>query len=146
MARGRGTLNKVMLIGRLGGDPELKYTPSGTAVVNFSLATNMVWKDQSGNQQEKTEWHRIVAWRKTAEFVGEWVKKGARVYVEGRLETRSWDDQSGNKRYMTEVVADDIEILGDRREGGAQTSGSPEPPMPVEPPDQDEPPQDDLPF
>lgn len=143
MAIGRGTVNKVILIGRLGNDPELKYTPSGTAVANFSLATNMVWKDQSGNQQEKTEWHRVVAWRKIAEIVGEWVKKGSRIYVEGRLETRSWDDQNGNKRYTTEVVVDNIELLDSKRE--SQASASFEAPLPAEPP-AETPQEDDLPF
>ncbi len=145
MAGGRGTLNKVMLIGRLGGDPELKYTPSGTAVVNFSLATNFVWKDQSGEQKEKTEWHRVVAWRRLAEIIGEYAKKGSRIYVEGRLETRSWEDQNGNKRYTTEVIADSIEFLSDR--GAAETPAAAEPPLPEEPPEiNDAPPEDDLPF
>ena len=145
MAGGRGTLNKVMLIGRLGGDPELKYTPSGTAVVNFSLATNFVWKDQSGEQKEKTEWHRVVAWRRLAAIIGEYAKKGSRIYVEGRLETRSWEDQNGNKRYTTEVIADSIEFLSDR--GAAETPAAAEPPLPEEPPEiNDAPPEDDLPF
>jgi single-strand DNA-binding protein len=150
MAQGRGTLNKVMLIGRVGADPELKYTPSNAAVVNFSLATNYVWKDQAGNQQEKTEWHRIVAWRKLAEIIGEYVKKGSRIYIEGRLETRTWEDQNKNKRYTTEIIADTMEFLSDRREGSGASSGyssgSTEPPMPSEPPDIDAPPEDDLPF
>jgi single-strand DNA-binding protein len=144
---GRGTVNKVILIGRLGGDPELKYTPGGTAVATFSMATNMYWKDQEGNQQEKTEWHRIVTWRKTAEFVGEWFKKGGLVYVEGRLQTRSWDDKDGIKRYTTEVVADNVDFIGGKRDG--REAGPVQPPTPTELPETSEegtPPADDLPF
>lgn len=122
MAYGKGTLNKAMIIGRLGKDPELKYTPSNTAVANMSVATTMAWKDQSGEQQEKTEWHRIVVWRKQAEFVGEYLKKGAKVYVEGRIETRSWDDQDGVKRYMTEIIAEKLETLGSKGDSGEGTT------------------------
>ncbi len=107
----RGTVNKVILIGRLGADPELRYTPNGDAVANFRIATNRVWKNQEGNQQEKTEWHRIVAWRKLAERCGEYLKKGSHVYIEGRLETRSWEDKNGNKRYVTEVIANQMQML-----------------------------------
>jgi len=107
----RGTVNKVILIGRLGGDPELRYTPNGDAVANFRIATNRVWRDQEGNQQEKTEWHRIVAWRKLAERCGEYLKKGSHVYIEGRLETRSWEDKNGNKRYVTEIIANRMQML-----------------------------------
>ena len=145
MTFGKGTLNKVMLVGRLGKDPELKYTPSGTAVVNFSIATNMVWKDQDGNQKEKTEWHRIVAWRKAAEFVGEYLKKGMRVYVEGRIETRSWQDQNNVTRYTTEIIADNIQFMDSR---GERTTTSAEPPPPQEPEFESPGPEeaDDLPF
>jgi len=107
----RGTVNKVILIGRLGSDPELRYTPNGDAVANFRIATNRVWKDKEGNQQEKTEWHRIVAWRKLAERCGDYLRKGSHVYIEGRLETRSWQDQSGNKRYITEIIASRMQML-----------------------------------
>jgi len=107
----RGTVNKVILIGRLGSDPELRYTPNGDAVANFRVATNRVWKNQEGNQQERTEWHRIVAWRKLAERCGEFLKKGSHVYIEGRLETRSWDDKNGNKRYVTEIIANQMQML-----------------------------------
>jgi len=107
----RGTVNKVILIGRLGSDPELRYTPNGDAVANFRVATNRVWKDQEGNQQERTEWHRIVAWRKLAERCGEFLKKGSHVYIEGRLETRSWEDKNGNKRYVTEIIANQMQML-----------------------------------
>ena len=146
---GRGTVNKVILIGRLGADPELKYTAAGTAVSTFSLATNMVWKDQSGNQQERTDWHRIVAWRKQAEIVGEWLKKGSQIYIEGSLQTRSWQDKDGNTRYTTEVTAENIQFLGGKKEErGAETFEAP--PPPAEPPAKQEsvptPPEDDLPF
>lgn len=148
MATGRGTVNKVILLGRLGQDPELKYTPSGAAVANFSLATNEVWKDKEGNKKERTEWHRIVLWHKTAELASEYLKKGSRLYVEGRLQTRSWDDKDGNKRYMTEVVGDTITFIDTRTEGGSgsqETSQStaPESSEPTPPAMTDE---DDLPF
>ena len=107
----RGTVNKVILIGRLGSDPELRYTPNGDAVANFRIATNRVWKDKEGNQQERTEWHRIVAWRKLAERCGEYLRKGSHVYIEGRLETRSWQDKNGNKRFVTEVITDRMQML-----------------------------------
>ena len=97
------SLNKVQLIGNLGKDPELKYTPSGVAVATFSIATSESWKDQEGNQQEKTEWHNIVAWRKLAEICGEYLKKGKKVYLEGKLQTRNYE-KDGIKRYVTEIV------------------------------------------
>ena len=106
------SINKVMLIGRLGQDPELKYTPSGAAVANFSLATTESWSDKSGQRQEKTEWHRIVVWGKLAELCNQYLAKGRQAFVEGSLQTRSWDDQNGQKRYMTEVVARNIQFLG----------------------------------
>ncbi|MFB0526227.1 MAG: single-stranded DNA-binding protein [bacterium] len=107
----RGTVNKVILIGRLGSDPELRYTPNGDAVANFRIATNRVWKDREGNQQERTEWHRIVAWRKLAERCGEYLRKGSHVYIEGRLETRSWEDKNGNRRYVTEIITNRMQML-----------------------------------
>lgn len=109
-------VNKVILIGNLGKDPELRYTPNGTAVASFSIATNERWKDKEGNFQDHTEWHRIVAWRKLAETVGEYLKKGSQVYIEGKLRTRTWEDQNGTKRTTTEIVADSMQMLG-RREG-----------------------------
>lgn len=121
----RGTVNKVILIGRLGADPELRYTPKGDAVANFRIATNRVWKDQEGNQQEKTEWHRIVAWRKLAERCGEYLKKGSHVYIEGRLETRSWEDKNGNKRYVTEVIANQMQMLEAKGEVRASEQAPP---------------------
>lgn len=106
------SLNKVMLIGNLGKDPELRYTTSGVAVATFSLATNESWKDQDGNLQERTEWHNIVAWKKLAEICAEWLKKGKKVYIEGRIQTRSYDDKNtGQKKYMTEIVADNMIML-----------------------------------
>ena len=123
MAKG---LNKVMLIGNLGKDPELRYTSSGVAVATFSIATSESWKDQDGNTQEKTEWHNIVAWRKLAEICGEWLKKGKRVYIEGRIQTRSYDDKNtGQKRYITEIVADNMIMLDGR--GGARAAAATEP-------------------
>ncbi len=118
------SLNKVMLIGNLGKDPELRYTTSGTAVATFSLATNEAWRDADGNLQERTEWHNIVAWKKLAEISGEWLKKGKKVYIEGRIQTRSYDDKNtGAKRYITEIVASDMLML-DGKPGGAQESGA----------------------
>lgn len=129
------SLNKVMLIGNLGRDPELRYTTSGTAVATFTLATNDSWKDADGNMQERTEWHNIVAWKKLAEICGEWLKKGKKVYIEGRIQTRSYDDKNtGTKRYITEIVAEDMLMLDskgsterDTREpSGNQTASSAE--------------------
>ncbi len=117
MARG---VNKVILIGNLGADPETRYTPSGTAVANIRIATTEQWKDrQSGEQQERTEWHRIVAFNRLAEIIGEYLKKGSQVYIEGKLQTRKWQDQSGNDRYTTEIVANDMQMLGGRGGGGS---------------------------
>jgi single-strand DNA-binding protein len=113
-------VNKVILVGNLGSDPELRYTPSGVAVANFSIATSDRWTDKEGKPQEKTEWHKIVAWRKLAEIAGEYLKKGKQVYIEGKLQTRSWEDQEGAKRYITEIVADNIQMLG--RRGGEESS------------------------
>jgi single-strand DNA-binding protein len=112
------SVNKVILIGNLGKDPEVKYTPSGTAVAKFSLATNERYKDKGGEWQDRTEWHNIVAWQRLAEIVGEYVKKGSKLYIEGRLQTSSWDDkESGQKRYKTEVIANDLVLLSGRGEG-----------------------------
>ncbi len=120
MARG---INKVILIGNLGRDPEVRYTPSGAAVANITIATSESWKDKSsGEQVEKTEWHRVVFFQRLAEIVGEYLKKGSKVYVEGRLQTRKWQDQSGNDRYTTEIVANEMQML-DSRGGGMGDSG-----------------------
>lgn len=104
-------LNKVMVIGRLTRDPEVRTIPSGQSVVSFSVATNRIWTDQSGQRQEKVEFHNVVAWRKLAETIGKFLHKGSRVYIEGRLETRSWDDPTGLKRYRTEIIADNMIML-----------------------------------
>ena len=110
----RGSINKVLLIGNLGADPELRFTASGTQVANFSLATSETWQEKSGERQERqerTEWHRIVLWRRLAEIAGQSLKKGSKVYIEGKLQTRNWDDQKGQKHYTTEVVANSMELL-----------------------------------
>jgi single-strand DNA-binding protein len=113
------SVNKVILVGNLGKDPEVKYTPSGTPVAKFSLATNERYKDKAGEWQDRTEWHNIVAWQRLAEIVGEYVKKGSKVYIEGRIQTSSWEDkQSGEKKYRTEIIAQDLVLLGGRGEGG----------------------------
>jgi single-strand DNA-binding protein len=114
------SVNKVTLLGTLGRDPEVKYTPSGTAVAKFSMATNDRYKDKDGNWQDRTEWHNIVAWQRTAEIIGEYVKKGDRLYLEGKLQTSSWEDkQSGEKKYRTEIVVNDIVLIGGKRDGGS---------------------------
>ena len=113
------SLNRVQLIGNLGKDPEIKYTPSGTPVAKLTIATNERFKDKAGEWQDRTEWHNVVLWQRLAEIAGEYLKKGGKVYIEGRLQTRSWDDKtSGQKKYMTEVVASDLILLGGRGEGG----------------------------
>jgi len=116
MARG---VNKVILVGNLGKDPEVRYSPNGNAVANITLATSEQWKDRNtGEQQEKTEWHRIVFFNRLAEIVGEYLKKGSQVYVEGKLQTRKWQGQDGQDRYTTEVVANEMQMLGGRQGGG----------------------------
>ncbi len=119
------SVNKVILIGNLGKDPEIKYTTSGVPVAKFSLATNERYKDKSGEWQDRTEWHNIVAWQRTAEIVGEYVKKGSKVYIEGRLQTSSWEDkQSGEKKYRTEIVVSDLVLLSGRGDfDGAEGGG-----------------------
>ena len=116
MARG---INKVILVGNLGADPEVKYMPSGSAVANVSLATADSWKDKNtGQQQDRTEWHRVVFFNRLAEIVGEYLRKGSQVYVEGRLQTRKWQDKQGVDRYTTEIVASELQMLGARGGGG----------------------------
>ncbi|MEC8646205.1 MAG: single-stranded DNA-binding protein, partial [Candidatus Latescibacterota bacterium] len=131
MARG---VNKVILIGNLGGDPEVRYTPDGVAVANFSLATTESWKDRNGERQERTEWHRLVLWRQLAEIAKNYLRKGSKLYVEGKLQTRSWDDQSGQKRYTTEVVVNEMEMLDSREGGGGNMGGGGSDPGPSQPP------------
>jgi single-strand DNA-binding protein len=113
------SVNKVILIGNLGKDPEVRFTPGGQAVANFSIATSDSWTDKSGHKQERTEWHRIVVWGKLAELCGEYLKKGRQCYIEGRLQTREWNDKEGRKNYTTEVVASSVTFLGGRDGAGA---------------------------
>ena len=115
-------LNKAMLIGRLGQDPELKYTQSGVAVVSFSVATGMKWKDQEGNWQERTEWHNVKAWRGLAETCSNYLKKGSKVYIEGRLETSNWEDENKKKHYKTEIVIDEMIMLDSKGSGDGNGS------------------------
>jgi len=117
------SVNKVILIGNLGKDPELKYTGGGTAVATVTVATNERFKDKEGNWQDRTEWHNVVLWQRLAEIAQEYLKKGNKVYVEGRLQTRSWEDKQGQKRYTTEIVASDLVLLGGRGEGAEGGSG-----------------------
>jgi single-strand DNA-binding protein len=117
-------VNKVILIGRLGKDPELRYTPGGQATASFSLATSERWTDKNGQRQERTEWHNIVAWTKLAELANQYLKKGSPAYIEGRITTRSWDDRDGNKKYKTEIVANTIQFLGSGGGGGAGPSNT----------------------
>lgn len=120
-------LNKAMIIGNVTRDPETRTTPSGATVANFSVATNLVWKDQSGQRQEKAEFHNVVAWRRLAETINQYVKKGSRVYVEGRIQTRSWDDQQGVKRYRTEIIADNLIMLDRAPQGSGRGYQAPAP-------------------
>ena len=115
------SVNKVILVGNLGRDPEVRYMPNGEAVCNFSIATTDTWKDKSGARQERTEWHNIVMYRKLAEIAGEYLKKGRPVYVEGRLQTRKWQTKEGQDRYTTEIIADQMQMLGGR-DGGSNAS------------------------
>lgn len=117
------SVNKVFLIGNLGADPEVRFTASGSAVANFRIATTDVWNNKEGERQERTEWHRIVVWGKQAEHCGEYLKKGRPVHVEGRLQTREWDDRDSNKRYTTEIVADRVTFLGSGRAEGGRSPG-----------------------
>lgn len=147
------SVNKVILIGNLGKDPEVKYTPNGTAVAKFSLATNQRYKDKEGQWQDRTEWHNIVAWERLAEIAGEYLKKGRTVYIEGRLQTRSWDDKNtGEKKYMTEIVANDLVLLG-ARDGedrglarGASAAADQRAPEPAEPAAGTQITDEDIPF
>lgn len=105
-------INKVILIGRLGADPEMRFTPSGAEVANFRMATSETWTNKNGEKEERTEWHRIVAWRNLAKICGEYLSKGRLVYIEGRIRSRSWEDKEGNKKYITEIEATDMKMLG----------------------------------
>ena len=118
-----GSVNKVILVGNLGRDAEVRYTPGGAAVARFSIATTEVWNDKSGQKQEKTEWHRVVLWGKSAESLAEYLTKGKQIYIEGRLQTRQWDDKDGNKRYTTEIRGDRVVLLGGGGGGGRSGGG-----------------------
>ncbi|HKJ69312.1 MAG TPA: single-stranded DNA-binding protein [bacterium] len=142
MAYSRGSANRVILVGHVGADPEVRYTPSGVAVANFNLATNETWTDNDGNRQERTDWHRVVAWRQLAELCEKFVDKGTLVYIEGKLQTRSWEDRNGVKRYTTEVVADSLTMLGGRGQAAEPAPQEDRDAMQPEP-DED---MDDLPF
>jgi single-strand DNA-binding protein len=114
----KGTVNKVILVGNLGDDPEVRYMPNGQAVANLTIATTESWKDQAGEPQEKTEWHRLTMYRRLAEVAGEYLRKGGKVYVEGKLQTRKWQDQQGTDRYTTEVIVENMEMLSSKDQGG----------------------------
>jgi single-strand DNA-binding protein len=151
-----GTVNKVIIVGNMGRDAEVRYTPGGAAVATLSLATTDVWNDKAGQRQEKTEWHRVVVWGKQAETLAEYLTKGRQIYVEGRLQTRQWDDKDGNKRYTTEIRSDRIVLLGGRGGGagdgvggGGGDYGSPRPTSSGGGPPASGPPElteDDIPF
>jgi single-strand DNA-binding protein len=137
-------INKAILVGRLGKDPEVKYTPDGLMVTNFTIATDEQWKDKSGEKVQKTEWHRIVTFGKLAEICGKYLIKGKLVYVEGRIQTRSWEDKEGVKKYTTEIVASDMKMLDSKGQKDSD-GGREEPPVPR--PGVDGPmPDDDVPF
>ena len=139
-------INKVILIGNLGADPELRYTSGGSAVADLRVATSRRWTAKDGTAKEETEWHRVVVWGKQAESCKEYLSKGRQIFIEGRLQTRQWEDRDGNKRYTTEVVAETVKFLGSGGRGGASGAGPGEPPAPR---DSDAPPNlgdDDIPF
>ncbi len=116
-------INKAIIVGNLGKDPEVRYMPDGTAIANFSVATSESWKDKaSGEKKERTEWHRIVVFGKLGEICGEYLSKGKQVYIEGRIQTREWEDKDGNKRYTTEIIASDMKMLGSREDGSRKTA------------------------
>ncbi|ADH84786.1 single-stranded DNA-binding protein [Desulfurivibrio alkaliphilus] len=134
-------INKVILIGNLGADPEVRYSQSGDAVTTFRIATTEVWKKQDGSKEELTEWHRIVTFKRLAEICGEYLSKGSRVYIEGRIQTRKWQDKDGNDRYTTEIVAREMKMLSPRGAGGDSGNQFMDEPPPPEPPI-----GDDVPF
>lgn len=139
-------INKAILIGNLGKDPELRYTPGGQAVASFSMATSEKWRDKDGVMQDRTEWHNIVVWGRQAEIAKEYLAKGRTVYVEGRIQTRSWEDKDGNKRYTTEIVAQRLQFLGGRDQGAGQPAQSTEMPPEAPPAGDLSGEDDDLPF
>ena len=117
------SVNKVILVGNLGRDPEVRYLPDGAAIANISVATTDVWKDKGGEKQERTEWHRVAFFGKLAEIAGEYLKKGSQIYVEGRLQTRKWQDKEGHEKYTTEIVAERMQMLGSRAGMGSPDGG-----------------------
>jgi single-strand DNA-binding protein len=138
------SVNKAILVGNVGNDPEIRHIEGGDAVANFSLATSETYKDRNGEKVTNTEWHRVVAWRKQAEVIEKYVKKGQQLYIEGSIKTRSWEDKDGNKRYTTEITAFSIQMLGRKGETtdtSTTANDSPQPSAPVEPE-----PESDLPF
>lgn len=138
-------VNKVILVGNLGQDPEAKFMQNGDAVTNISIATSEVWKDKNtGEQQERTEWHRIVFFRKLAEIAGQYLRKGSKVYVEGRLQTRKWQDQSGADRYTTEIVANELQMLDSSNSSDGKAKAKPQNKSKPTPPADDD--DDDVPF
>jgi single-strand DNA-binding protein len=143
-----GSVNKVILVGNLGRDAELRYTPGGAAVATINMATTEVWNDKSGQRQEKTEWHRVVLWGKSAESLTEYLTKGKQIYVEGRLQTRQWDDKDGNKRYTTEIRGDRIVLLGGGGRGAPIDRGGDSMGQPAGPsaPETEPLTDDDIPF
>jgi len=141
------SVNKAILIGNLGRDPELRYTKDARPVANFTLATNERWRDKQGNSQERTEWHRIVVWDKQAENCAQYLQKGRSVYIEGRIQTRDWEDKEGNKRQTTEIVAQQVTFLGSRGDGPARSGGdASQPPGPSDGPAGGPAGGDDIPF
>ncbi len=134
-------VNKVILLGRLGADPEVRYTSSGTAVTNFRMATSTAFTNKEGQKEEKTEWHKIVAFGRLGEICGEYLAKGKQVYIEGRIQTRDWEDKEGNKRWTTEIIVQSMQLLGSASD--KDKGGPPEPPPPL---DVDLPPESDVPF
>ena len=145
MARG---VNKVIIVGNLGNDPDTRAMPSGSSVTNLSVATSESWKDkQTGEQKDRTEWHRVAMFGRLAEIAAEYLRKGSQVYIEGRLRTRKWQDQSGNDRYSTEIVADEMQMLGGRSGSGSPAGGRNTDPVPGTPPQGDSDDfDDDIPF
>ncbi len=142
-------INRVTLVGNLGADPELKYTPGGQAVATLRLATTEKWNDKQGQAQERTEWHRVVVWGRSAETIQKYLKKGSQVYIEGKLQTRSWDDKDGTKKYMTEIVGQTVKFLGGRRDSSSQDEGFSSAPVAALSDDNGPPPfdqDDDIPF
>lgn len=140
-------VNKVIIVGRLGKDPEVRYTQDGRAVTNFTVATSEEWKDKgTGEKKERTEWHRIVAFAKLGEICGEYLSKGKQVYLEGRLQTRDWEDKEGHKRSTTEIIASDVQFLGSRQEGAQERPAVREKNFAAPAPSYSDMPDDDIPF